>query len=89
MHLTQVTVAAVVTLSIAGISYAALDSKVLERSAREVASRATCRAVDSAIIAYTGEHGSAPTSVRDLSGYLDGDISAYRVVRGRAAGPGC
>ncbi len=89
MHLTQVAVAATVTLSITGLSYAALNPKVLEKSARAVAVQATCRTVDSAIVAYAGEHGSAPASVRDLVAYVDGDITAYRIVRGKAAGPGC
>jgi hypothetical protein len=66
-----------------------LNSKALEDSARKVAAQATCRTVDSAIIAYAGEHGTAPKHVRDLISYVDGDLSAYRIVHGRAAGPGC
>ncbi|MET0415569.1 MAG: hypothetical protein ABW022_06055 [Actinoplanes sp.] len=66
-----------------------MDSRAIEKSAREVAARATRRTVDSAIVAYTGAHGAPPASVRDLAGYVDGDISAYRIIRGRAAGPGC
>jgi hypothetical protein len=89
VHLTQVAVAAAVTLSITGVSYAALNSKALEDSARKVAAQATCRTVDSAIVAYTGEHGTAPQSVRDLVAYVDGDLGAYRIRQGRAAGPGC
>jgi hypothetical protein len=81
--------AAVVTLSVSGLSYVALKPEVLERAAREVAGRATCHTVDSAIVAFTGEHGVPPRSVAELAGYVDGDISAYRIAGGRAAGPGC
>jgi hypothetical protein len=80
---------AAVTLSISAISYAALNPDHLERSARVVADQATCRAVESAIVAYAGVNGTAPTSIADLAGLLDGDVSRYRVVAGRAAGPGC
>ena len=89
MHLAQIAVAAAVTLSVTGISYVALDSKALEESARAAAAKATCRTVNSAIVAYAGEHGSAPASARELVAYVDGDITAYRIVRGKAAGPGC
>ena len=89
MHLTHIVTTAAVTLSIAGVSYAALDPASAEEKARVVADRATCRTVDSAIVAYVGVNGAAPTSVRELAGYVDGDVSAYRIVGGRAAGPGC
>ena len=89
MHLTQIAVAAAVTLGITGLSYTALNSQALEKSARAVAAQATCRTVNSAIVAYAGEHGSAPASARELVAYVDGDITAYRIVRGKAAGPGC
>ena len=89
MHLTHVVMAAVVTLSAAGASYSALKPDELEEQTRVVADQATCRTVESAIVAYAGEHGTPPASVRELAGYVDGDITAYRVVGGRAAGPGC
>ena len=87
--MTQIALAAAFTVSISGLSYAALNSKALEKSTREVAAQATCRTVNSAIVAYTGEHDSAPASTRELVPYVDGDITAYRIVRGKAAGPGC
>ncbi|WP_236030282.1 hypothetical protein [Paractinoplanes lichenicola] len=80
---------AAVTLSIAGFSYSQFDARELERKAQVVADKATCRAVNSAIVAYVGINGNDPKAITDLNGYLDGDISSYRVVRGRAAGPGC
>ncbi|MGK5685419.1 hypothetical protein [Actinoplanes sp. URMC 104] len=76
-------------MSVAGVCYSQLDSEAVERKAQVVADRATCRAVDSAIVAYVGVHGKAPASVAELAGYLKGDITAYRVVGGQAAGPGC
>lgn len=54
-----------------------------------VADRATCRTVESAIVAYIAVHDADPTSIRQLTPYVDGDIAKYRIVRGRAAGPGC
>jgi hypothetical protein len=81
--------AAAVTASVAGVSYAAFDPKEAEEHARQVAGQATCRAVDAAIVAYVTVHDEAPASTADLAEYLDGDITAYRIVDGVAAGPGC
>lgn len=89
MHLTHVAVAAAVTVGAAGVSYAALNPDRLERQARVVANQATCRTVESAIVAYVAVHDEPPTSVAQLAGFVDGDISRYRVAGGRAAGPGC
>lgn len=89
MHLTHVAMAAAVTVSVAGVSYAALNPARLEANAREVASRATCHTVDSAIAAYVSIHGDPPAGIADLGGYVKGDISGYRIVGGMAAGPGC
>ena len=89
MHTTHVVVAATVTLSVAGVCYSQFDTRATEQKARAVAEQATCRAVDSAIVAYAGVHGGPPASITDLTGYLKGDVRAYRIVRGQAAGPGC
>ena len=78
-----------ITVSVAGVSYAALNPDRLERHAREVASQATCRTVDSAIVAYVALHDETPRQVGDLTDFVDGDITAYRIVNGMAAGPGC
>lgn len=89
MHLSHVVTSAVVTLSVAGISYLALNPEQMKRPAQMVAEHATCRAVDQAIIAYTGVTGDTPRTMADLAGYIEGDVRAYRIVGGRAAGPGC
>jgi len=89
VHLTQIAMAATVTLSITSVCYRALNSESLEQGAREVAAQATCRTVDSAIVAYAGVHGVPPASIAELTGYVKGDITAYRIVDGQAAGPGC
>jgi hypothetical protein len=81
--------AAAITVSTSGICYAALEPDHLERQAQVVADRATCRTVDSAIVAYLAVNGREPRSVTDLAGYVKGDISAYRIVGGLADGPGC
>ncbi|MEU4236728.1 hypothetical protein [Actinoplanes sp. NPDC026619] len=89
MHLTHVAMAAAVTVSVAGVSYSALDPAKLESQARVVADRASCRTVDSAIVAYVGINGEAPATITELAGYVKGDITAYSIAGGVAAGPGC
>ena len=89
MHLTNVLMSAVVTVSVAGASYSALNPARLEQNARVVASQATCRTVDSAIVAYVALNDEAPKRIDDLTEYVSGDITAYRIVNGMAAGPGC
>ena len=89
MQINEAVVAAAVTVSIAGLSYAAFNSDSLTRRADAVATAADCRTVDAAIVAYLAEHASAPTGVEQLKPYVRGDVSAYRIVHGRAAGPGC
>ncbi len=81
--------AAAVTVSIAGTSYAALNPDKLTADAQAVADRATCRTVDTAIVGFIAVNDADPTSITQLKPYVDGDISRYRIVGGRAAGPGC
>lgn len=89
MHLIHITTAAVVTLSVAGASYSALNPDKLEQQAQVVADAASCDTVDTAIVAYLARTDRAPKSISDLAGYVKGDITAYRIVNGVAAGPGC
>jgi hypothetical protein len=89
VHLSEVAMAAAITVSIAGVSYAALNTDGLTGTAKTVAGRASCRAVDQAIVAYVAQHDRTPTTIGQLQPSVRGDISAYRIVRGRAAGPGC
>ena len=89
MHLSEVAMAAAITVSIAGVSYAAMNTDGIRSTAQTVAERASCRTVDEAILGYVAQHGATPTTVRQLRPWVTGDISAYRIVRGRAAGPGC
>ena len=89
MHLSEVAMAAAVTVSIAGVSYAALNTDGVRSAATTVAQQASCRSVDQAIVGYLAEHSTAPTEIRQLQPLVKGDISAYRIVQGRAVGPGC
>jgi hypothetical protein len=89
MHLTHIVTSAFVTFSVAGASYLALNPEQMKRPAQLIADHATCRAVDQAIIAYTGVTGDTPRTMTDLAGYIEGDVHAYRIVAGRATGPGC
>jgi hypothetical protein len=89
VHVSHIVVAATVTLSVSAVCYSQFDSRQAEQQARVVADKATCRSVDSAILAYVGVHGDGPTTITQIAGYLDGDVTAYRIVGGRAAGPGC
>ena len=81
--------AAALTVSIAGVSYAGLNRETLTESARSVADRATCRTVNEAIVGYTVLNDRPPTSIGELAPLVQGDVSAYRIVLGVAAGPGC
>jgi hypothetical protein len=76
-------------VSAASASYSALNPDKLENQARVVADAASCDTVDTAIVAYLARTEQAPTSIADLAGYVKGDITAYRIVDGVAAGPGC
>ena len=89
MQLINVAMIATLTLGTAGVSYVALNPERMEDQARVIADQATCRTVDSAIVAFVAATGAEPTSTADLARYVTGDITAYRVVAGRAAGPGC
>ncbi|MCA2211962.1 hypothetical protein [Jidongwangia harbinensis] len=89
MNLSEVMVAATVTLGVVGTSYAAFNTDALTDRAQTVAGVATCRAVDQAVLAYVAAHDAPPKRIADLRPYLRGDISGYRLVQGRAAGPGC
>jgi hypothetical protein len=89
VHLIHVVTALAVTLSAAGASYSALNPDKLEDQARVVADAASCHTVDTAIVAYLARTDRAPKSIADLAGYVKGDITAYRIVDGVAAGPGC
>jgi hypothetical protein len=89
MHLTNVVMSAVVALSVAGGSYLALNPAQMKRPTQMIADHATCRVVDQSIVAYLAVTGEAPRTMADLRDYVEGDVHAYRIVAGRAAGPGC
>jgi hypothetical protein len=89
VHISEVAMAAAITVSVAGLSYVALNPTVLTERAETVADQATCRAVDQAIVAYASVNDTKARSIGDLKPYVKGDISKYRIVRGLAAGPGC
>lgn len=79
----------VITASIGGTSYFALNPRRLESRAQEVADQVSCRAVDTAIVGYLMNNGTEPTAIGQLTSYVRGDISEYRIVNGMAEGPGC
>jgi hypothetical protein len=89
MHIGEAVVAATVTVSIAGVSYATFTSDTLMRRTDVVVDAADCRAVETAIVGYLAENGVAPASIEQLEPYVRGDVSTYRIVNGRATGPGC
>jgi len=66
-----------------------MDPAELVAQTQAVADKVTCRTVDTAIVGYVALHDEEPSSVADLAGYVKGDISAYQIVDGVAAGPGC
>ncbi len=87
--MSEVAIATALTVSIAGVSYAAFNPGTLAGHAQTVADAATCRTVESAIVAYIAEHDVGPGSIQDLKPYVRGDISKYRLQGGLPAGPGC
>lgn len=89
MNLSEVAMAAAITVSTVGLAYVALSPDDLGGTAQQVADQASCRTVDTAIAAYLAQQDAAPTTIEQLRSWVRGDISAYRIVDGRAAGPGC
>ncbi|MEU4562983.1 hypothetical protein AB0F72_31770 [Actinoplanes sp. NPDC023936] len=89
MRLMETVVTVALTVSVAGASYAAFIPEKLEGDVRAVAAAATCRTVDTAIVGYMSVNGVAPTSTTQLTDWVKGDISAYSIEDGVAAGPGC
>ena len=89
MNINEVALAAALTVSVAGVSYAAFGPAELTGTAQTAADEATCRAVDTAIVGYLTVHGDEPRSIADLKPFVKGDVSKYRIVDGMAAGPGC
>jgi hypothetical protein len=81
--------AAALTVSVAGVSYAAFNQGTLTEHAQTVADAATCRTVESAVVAYIAQHDIGPGSIQDLQPYVQGDISKYRLQGGLPIGPGC
>lgn len=89
MTLSEALLAGAITLSVAGVSYVALNPDAVRQSAETVANRAGCRAVEQAVLGYVATHDAPPRTIADVQPFVKGDISAYRIVAGRAAGPGC
>jgi hypothetical protein len=89
VNLSEVAMAAAITVSVAGVSYATFNVDAVTGSAREVADRATCRAVYQAIVGYVAQNGTAPKTIEQVEPWVRGDITAYRIVGGDPTGPGC
>jgi hypothetical protein len=89
VKVTQLVVSLVVTTGTAATAVVAVDVPGITTMVRTVAGQATCRTVNIAILAYTAEHDVAPLTLADIRPYAYGDISAFRIVDGVAAGPGC
>jgi hypothetical protein len=89
VKLTETAVVMAVTLGTVGVAWSQLDVDRMTRRATVTAAQVSCHTVDTAIAAYLIDVGTVPTRITDLGHYVQGDISAYRIDRGRAAGPGC
>jgi hypothetical protein len=89
VNIAETAMAAAITVSVAGVSYAAFNTTAVAQTAQTTADRATCRAVDEAVAGYTALNDRVPTSIAQIQPLVRGDLSAYRIVRGLAAGPGC
>lgn len=89
MNIAEAAMAAAITASVAGVSYAAFNTTAVTHTAQATADKATCRAVDEAIVGYVAFNDRVPTSITQIQPMVRGDITAYRIAQGKAAGPGC
>lgn len=89
MKVTELAVGVALVLGTTGTAWAALDLPRLRADATTVAARASCRTVDTAIVAYTVDHDAPPVEIAQVEPYVLGDVSGYRIAGGVAAGPGC
>ena len=89
MQISEVALAAAITVSIAGVSYAAFSPGELKEGTQVVADRATCRTATAAVLGYLAQHDTLPSTVADLKPFVDGDLTRYTIVNGKISGPGC
>jgi hypothetical protein len=89
VNLSEVAMVAAITVSVAGVSYAAFHDPALTGSVQATAARATCHTVNEAIVAYLALNDRPPRVIADLNPFVNGDITTYRIEQGVAAGPGC
>jgi hypothetical protein len=80
---------ATITLGTVASAAVTMDIPAMTRQAQSAVDQVNCRQVDTAILAYVAERQKQPVSVADVQPYVQGDISAYRILRGRVTGPGC
>jgi hypothetical protein len=89
MRLTEVVMSMGVALGGLAAAVHVLDLPVLSQRSERVATTASCRAVNLAILAYASRTDTVPTHVEQVRPWVTGDVSAYRLVDGVATGPGC
>jgi hypothetical protein len=89
MNITEVAMVAAITLGTVATAAVSMDVPALSRQAESTVARANCRSVDTAIIAYVSEWEVLPAALKDVKPYVQGDVTAYRIVAGKAVGPGC
>lgn len=89
MNITETVIVGAVTLSVAGAAFAVVNPAALTHRAEVTATKASCRSVEQAVLAYADQKGTAPTVIAELRPYVRGDISDYRLLEGVVVGPGC
>lgn len=89
MNFTETAIVAAITLSVAGAAFVAVNPAALTHRAEVTAVKASCRAVEQAVLAYTDQRSTPPRMIADVRPYVRGDISDYRLVGGLVVGPGC
>ncbi|MBN1170787.1 MAG: hypothetical protein JXA67_01315 [Micromonosporaceae bacterium] len=88
--LTELTVALVIASGAATGAAVALDVPALTGEATRTADRATCRTIETAVVAYTVEHSATPATIAEVRPLVDGEVEGYRLsLRGTVIGPGC
>ena len=89
MKAMETAVVMTVTLSTVAIAWTQMDAPRMSARTVAAAAQVSCHTVETAIAAYATDRGVPAATITDIRPYVLGDISAYRIDRGHAAGPGC
>lgn len=91
MKLIEVVVSMTVVLGAGAIAVTSLNVPKLIGGSQQATAGVSCHTVRTAVASYATEHDAPPGGIDDLRPYVQGDISAYRIVPPglEVVGPGC